>query len=547
MYASTWLLVAIISCLVPDYWGFAIALEGLFILYLALKENYYSVRIEAYSLLVFSLAHGIFAIFPYFPDPALLTLQGNLVVASIGGIIFASRKILNIDANKTGWEIQLKQKLRPIESIWLSLFILSLLWLQLAEWMAIALLPLQVLLLSKSYRKVCKVSEVMVYLTGLTVIAISILGIIEVQSLSFRDLPNYAKTSLVFVFLECWLLAEFYRRTGRTGTLAHIAETLRLAFYLILPLTFLPSAFKHYSELSAIAVWCSALISYLLGQQIQHRLLRIQALLIFILAAVYNLVFTIDFYQSQLLLSVLANVMGLTLFSYFLIKIHKRHLPLLDKKIASISLYYLAGCIAIYMQEWTNIVWAGIATSSYIFALTLYLLSHKILIRNRRTLGYINFFNILLSWLCSSVTGIGQDISSSIWLALSLAVLLTFLIKAQLLSRLHLKFISNSKISYTLLHILLSINFAFLLAKWELALLITPCLILQGSYLFFTHKHSKFIAKLALAFMAAGLLKLGILDTVNALLWQKVVLMISIGIFMLAAAFIYQKRMNQTI
>ncbi|MGK0305548.1 MAG: hypothetical protein ACI8UG_001296 [Gammaproteobacteria bacterium] len=38
MLASAWLLVAIISSLAPDYWGFAIGLEGLFILYIALKE-----------------------------------------------------------------------------------------------------------------------------------------------------------------------------------------------------------------------------------------------------------------------------------------------------------------------------------------------------------------------------------------------------------------------------------------------------------------------------------------------------------------------------
>ncbi len=75
MLASTWLLVAIISSLAPDYWGFAIGLEGLFILYFALKENYFSVRMEAYGLLAFAIIHAVFVVLPFFPDPALLSLK----------------------------------------------------------------------------------------------------------------------------------------------------------------------------------------------------------------------------------------------------------------------------------------------------------------------------------------------------------------------------------------------------------------------------------------------------------------------------------------
>ncbi|MFT4810778.1 MAG: hypothetical protein ACI9LX_004146 [Paraglaciecola sp.] len=90
--------------------------------------------------------------------------------------------------------------------------------------------------------------------------------------------------------------------------------------------------------------------------------------------------------------------------------------------------------------------------------------------------------------------------------------------------------ITDSQTGYTVQHLLLAISAAFLLNEWELALLISPWLILQGSYLFFIHKHSKFMAKLALAFIFFGLLKLGFIDTTNILLWQKVALMIGIGI-----------------
>jgi hypothetical protein len=124
MLASTWVLVAIVSSLAPDYWGFTIGLEGLFILYFALKEDYFSVRIEAYGLLVFAILHAVFAVLPYFPDPALLSLKGNLVMASVGALIFCSRKLFSRFPCGIGWETQFSHLLRPAESIWLSVFVL---------------------------------------------------------------------------------------------------------------------------------------------------------------------------------------------------------------------------------------------------------------------------------------------------------------------------------------------------------------------------------------------------------------------------------------
>jgi hypothetical protein len=543
--ASTWLLVAIISSLAPDYWGFAIGLEGLFILYFALKENYFSVRIEAYGLLVFAILHAVIAVFPYFPDPALLSLKGTLVVASIGALIFYSRKLLSRFPSDIDWEVKLSYLLRPAESIWINVFVLSLLWVQLGVWSAMAILPLQVMLLNKSYRSVCNTTEIMVYVAGAAIFAICLLGINEVQSLSFRELPNYAKVALLLAFVECWLFAEYYRRIGRVGVLAKLAEQLRLGFYLIIPLAFLPSVLKHYMEFSALAIWCSAIIAYGLGRGVKHPFIRKEALIIFASAALYNLGFYVDFYDSQFLLTCLSTLFGLGVLSYFLQTAYKHHVSLLDKKIASISLYFTAACIAFYIGQWTNSYIAGVFTSGYVFVLILCSQLHPTLLRNRTTFGYLCYFSLLCSWLGITAAGSFNIISSSLWILLSLVISLTFLVKAEALNRLNLKLLTDSQTGYTLQHILLAISAAFLLNEWELALLISPWLILQGSYLFFTHKHSKFVAKLALGFIFVGLLKLGFIDATNALLWQKVALMIGIGILMLGTAFIYQKRLSQ--
>jgi hypothetical protein len=410
-----------------------------------------------------------------------------------------------------------------------------------------AILPLQAMLLTKSYRKACNITEVMAYIAGAAIFAICLLGINEVQSLSFRELPNYAKVALLLAFVECWLFAEYYRRIGRTGVWAKLAEQLRLGFYLIVPLAFLPSILKHNIEFSAMAIWCSAIIAYVLGRRVKHPFIRTETLIIFASAALYNLGFYVDFYHSQLLLTCLSTLFGLGVLSYFLHSAYKRHVSLLDKKIASISLYFIAACIAIYIGQWNNVYIAGALTSSYIFVSALCSHLHPTLLRNRTTLGYLCYLSLFCSWLGITATGSYNGISSSLWVLLSLVISLTFLIKAEALTSLHLKLSTDSQTGYTLQHILFAISGAFLLTKWELALLVSPWLILQGSYLFFTNKHSKFVAKLAFGFIFVGLLKLGFIDAANALLWQKVALMIGIGLLMLAAAFLYQKRLSQSI
>jgi hypothetical protein len=547
MLASTWVLVAIVSSLAPDYWGFAIGLEGLFILYFALKENYFSLRIEAYALLAFAILHGVVAVLPYYPTPALLSLKGILLVASIGALIFCSRKVLSYFPSNIDWEVKLGHLLRPAESVWLNVFVLSLLWVQFGVWSAVLILPLQAMLLTKSYRSICNTTEIMAYVAAAAIFAICLLGINEVQSLSFRELPNYAKIALLLAFIECWLFAQYYRRIDRVSSLSKLAEQLRLGFYLIIPLVFLPSVFKHYIEFSGLAIWCSAIIAYVLGRVVKQRFIRTESLLLFASATLYNFSFYIDFYHNQLVLTCLSTFLGIGLFSYFLYNASRKHVALLDKKIASLGIYFIAGCIAIYMEKWANGYLAGALTSGYIFILALCFHIHATLLRNRTTLGYLCYLSLLVSWIGIYATGTHNIISDSLWVLLSLVISLTFLIKANALNSLQLRLFTDSQTGYTLQHILFAVSAAFLLNKWELTLLLSPWIILQGSYLFFIHKHSKFVAKLALGFIFVGLLKLGFIDAANALLWQKVALMTGIGLCMLAAAFIYQKRLSKSI
>jgi len=54
-----------------------------------------------------------------------------------------------------------------------------------------------------------------------------------------------------------------------------------------------------------------------------------------------------------------------------------------------------------------------------------------------------------------------------------------------------------------------------------------------------------FTVKYSFGLILLGIIKLAVIDAANALLWQKVILFMGIGVFILAASFWYQKRVSK--
>jgi uncharacterized membrane protein len=72
-------------------------------------------------------------------------------------------------------------------------------------------------------------------------------------------------------------------------------------------------------------------------------------------------------------------------------------------------------------------------------------------------------------------------------------------------------------------------------------LLIAPTLAIHGALILFMKDTRVFTVKYSFGLILLGIIKLALIDTANALLWQKVVLFMGIGVFILAASFWYQK------
>jgi uncharacterized membrane protein len=84
------------------------------------------------------------------------------------------------------------------------------------------------------------------------------------------------------------------------------------------------------------------------------------------------------------------------------------------------------------------------------------------------------------------------------------------------------------------------------LHQYRLDLLIAPVLAIHGALILFLKDKRISTVKYSFAIILLGIIKLALIDAANALLWQKVVLFMGIGVFILIASFWYQKLVTKT-
>jgi hypothetical protein len=272
-----------------------------------------------------------------------------------------------------------------------------------------------------------------------------------------------------------------------------------------------------------------------------------------LLAIVVTAFSVFDIFAQTSLLSVVimtSCAIGIALSGYFFAVVRYGHPPLLDKKIASVSLYYCLALVFGCLWHYSNIYLSSAILSIAVSFLLRLQNTHPSLQRNAKELQIILYASIATVCLLSSIlnsahSSLSLMLSATFWLISTILLVCFVLFQDKQGVKPLLNLITSTQRRFVVHHLMLTISLFFLLDLWQLNILFTPCLIVQGSYLFFARKQSAFMNKFALAFMFVGLLKLGFIDAANALLWQKVILMIGIGGFMLAAAFVYQKRLNK--
>jgi len=556
LVAAIWTLLSVVSLIGHAYWGIAWAVEGLFLLYLGRRYVLPKVVNQGQILTGISLLYCASALAPYFPSPALTSFDGWML--SICITLFLGTWLRLIDDNGTFNELSIKiikPILMLIESIWLTLLVFSAAYLAIGEW-AISLLILGQFALSIRAHKSQQIS---IDIFAATLIFVPILYIsgtaLLTHSYHFSALPLAAKLASASVFAQLWLFAEFYRRYQPESGQSHnvmikIAEATRIGFYLLMPLFWISAAVRNLEEYALILVWLPPVIALLFSLKIKHKWIIAETQILIGLSALGLLLAVYELPAIYGLIT-LGLCVAFYAVSFIVNKRTESPLPAILSASVESSLYKYIYTFGLFTVGFALPLWILSIDESILFALITAAVYWSVLFN--RSVEWLAFKP--LSILVNAVSG---WIILIAWLLIfenaSYAVIpVIYLIAAlyQKVQRFNQSLLGKllGKNSDLGLHIIGAISYVLLLStlyQYNLDLLIAPALAIHGALILFIKDRRLSTIKFSFALIFIGILKLALIDAENVLLWQKVMLFMGIGIFILGASFWYQKLTKTT-
>lgn len=538
LLAATWAILTIVSAISDAYWGIAWAIEGLLLLYIGRKYLFSSTINQGQVLIAIALAYSWSALAMYFPLPALQSVDGWTLSIVIIMVIAIWQRIINQSEpfNKFT-QSTVKPTLQLLEVVWLTVLLIVSADIWLGNWTGALMIIVQAVILFRA--KYCKQVAIEVFAAVLITIPLFYIykGAVEVDSYRFTQLPIFAKLAVVSAFVQLWLWSAFYRKYQPNSAILPIAEHARIAFYLLIPICWVGSVIRHFGENAIMLLWWSPLLALLLAKYVNHHLLVKQTKLLTALATVCFVIIS-----GQLnLTSTAITLIGFSSFYSIAYWLNRKEPQHVYQFICSWGILSLGFAVPAIVGLHSNNLWYGaIVASCYWSAMfNNTLISHH-LKSNETFITLTNLVLIICGWLLMSVN------------VNYVLVPVIFLIAA--LYKKEQRFLHSSLAKLLkgntdlFLHSVAAVSYVVLFASftgYRLDLLIAPALAVHGALILFLKDKRLTTVKYSFGLILLGIVKLAMIDAANALLWQKVILFMGVGVFILVASFWYQKLVNR--
>lgn len=536
LVAATWAVLAVVTSLSNAYWGIAWSVEGLLLLFISRKYHINSAVNQGQILTAIALVYSWAALAAYFPLPALKSINGWVLSITIAVVIAIWQRLINSkDVFNHLAQHKIKPLLQLLEVIWLTVLAIAASYIWLGYWTGPIIILIQLVLLFRA--KYCKQVAIEIFAAILILVPLFYVyqGIILVDSFRFTLLPLFAKLSLISAFIQLWLWSAFYRKYHPNSAIKHIAEFARILFYMLIPICWVASVVRRFDENSLMFLWLSPLLALLLVSRVNHHLLIKETKILTVLASVC---FALIISQLTLVNGLIScfGFSSLYAVAYFL---NRRNTQSTYQFVCSWGVISLGFAIPIFIGFQTDTLAYGIIAGALYWVMSFKAIAlsehHK---RNELFIIIANLIFVVVSWLL---------IESNVIYALIPTVFLVVTIYKKETNFAQTKLSNLCKPNSDLfLHSILAITYTvllFSLDEYRLNLLVAPALAIHGALILFIKDRRTTTVKYSFILMLLGILKLATIDAASALLWQKVILFIGIGIFMLVASFWYQKTM----
>jgi len=541
--AVIWGIFSVVSLIGQAQWGIAWAVEGLLLIAMAKKYHLAeSINLSRFRLslinqgqilILVALLYSWFGLSIYFPLPALKSFDGWLLSIVIVIVIALWQRM--ISENQAMFDPLSREMIKPalqlIEVLWLVVLLIasSVVWL--GDYTGALAIIIQVAVLFRA--KKCAHTGIELLAICLIVIPLGYVGLgaIAADSLRFTALPLFAQLALVSAFVQLWLWSEFYRRFYKKSSLSSLAEYARIAFYVLVPICWVGSVIRRYDELALLVLWLSPLLALMLAIRIKHVLLAKEFKLVISLASAF---FAIAISGLNLVYASLALGLfsGLFYVCFWLNQQDgdlKKELGYFGQKV---GLYSLGVAVPVYLgSQLDSALIFGISAALY-WAVALYFVTRPSLLQEcQKSISVINILIFFVACLLS--------LSMSEFIVMPALFFIGVLLKRPyplLAPWPKCKLFEHQDL---VIHGFGVISYCCLLIGFSAAplhLLIAPALAIHGALILFIKDKRVTTLKFGFALILLGIIKLG-----HALLWQKVMLFMGLGVFILFASFAYQK------
>jgi len=537
LIAAAWAVFTIISAVNSSYWGIAWAAEGLLLIYIGRRFVMKSTVNEGQILTAAALLYSFSALVPYFPLPALKSIDGWLLASITLLVIALWQRLINNDHQVFDLRsrIKIKPTLQFLEIFWLSSILIASSIIFVGDWTGAIIILLQIAILFRA--RYCRLVALEYFAASLIFMPLFYVwqGSITVNSYYFSELPTYAKVALGSAFAQLWLWSAYYRRYYPSSSLANLAEQMRTLFYLLIPVCWLASAFRHLEENALLVIWLSPLIASLLAYRFKKPILVLETKILTLLSggALIGLLASLGWNHAALAL------IGFIIFYASAWRQNNRSIKRdLSFFIITSGVFILGIALPVATGLLSNNIYVAYSVATLYWLVNLAWVNKSIYLhRNASVIMLVNSLLVIAAWKLTLLSGAQYTI-----MPIGFLLVLTYQYKQKQRLKL-LSSLVGQQIDL-LLHAILAITYTTLLysLSWfKVDLLVAPALVIHGIVILLAMSDRISKVKFGFALMLLGIIKLALFDAANTQLWQKVILFIGIGGFLLFSAFWYQK------
>ncbi|PKG81053.1 hypothetical protein CXF85_20035 [Colwellia sp. 75C3] len=538
LLSASWAILAIVSTISDAYWGIAWAVEGLLLLSIGRRYKFSTSIHQGQILTSIALLYSLSALMMYFPLPALKSIDGWVLSLMIVAIIAKWQRLIN---NSETFDDLTKTKIKPllqlVEVIWLTVLVIASASIWLGNWAGAMVILIQLAILFRA--KNCQHKGMEIFAAVLIIVPLLYVyqGVMIVDSYRFTHLPLFAKIALISAFSQLWLWSAFYRKYQQDSVMKKYAESVRILFYMIIPICWVGSVIRRFDEESLMLLWLSPLLALMLARKINHKLLITEAKALTGLASVC-LVLAIE--QLSLINSVIA-LLGFSAYYATAYALNRKEPAHIYQFVCSWAILTFGFAIPIFIADQTDSLLYGVVSAALYWSLAFNVMSlSKHLKRNESFITVVNLLLLVTAWILT--------LDRASYALVPIIFLAATLYQKQYrfkVSRLDKMFKLNGDLFLHSIAVMTYVSLLYSLEMYRLDLLMAPLLAVHGAMILFLKDRRTATVKYSFGLILLGIVKLAMIDAANALLWQKVMLFMGIGVFILLASFWYQKISNK--